>query len=296
MKIRHMKYFVALAEELHFGKAASRLNISQPPLSQQIKQLETNIGVILFKRTKHKVELTNAGKVLLDEAYIILEQIDKAIKKTVKTEKGESGELILGFSSHSMFDVLPIILSDFYHKYPLVNVKVKQVSTSEQIQALNKGEIQAGLLCPPINDTSLCLKNIYEQKLILALPIDHPLNTNSNSIDIDCLNQYPFIMTPRNIGPGYYDNVISICFDVGFSPNIIQEANDLHTCISLVSTGMGIALVPASLKQYRKEGVVYKDINTHKTIKTTIAWHQNNSSKVLENFLKIANDIFKFDF
>jgi len=286
-----MEYFIALAEELHFGRAAKRLNISQPPLSQQIKQLEKNMEVTLFNRTKHKVELTNSGKVFLEDAYKIMDSIDQAVKKTIKAEKGESGELTLGFTSNSIYDVLPEILSEFYKYYPSINIVVKQMSTSEQVQALNDEKLQAGLLCPPIDKKNLFMQEIYEQSFIAVLPTNHPLNNSEKSIRVKDLNKYPFIMTPRDIGPGYYDNVINICFDVGFSPNIVQEATDLHTCISLVSAGLGVSLVPTSLKQYQKEGVVYKNIENNKTITTAAAWKKNNASNILNNFLEIISNL-----
>lgn len=286
-----MEYFIAVAEELHFGRAAKRLNISQPPLSQQIKQLERSMGVTLFKRTKHKVEITNAGRTFLEEAYAIMSSIDSAVNKTRKAEKGESGELVLGFSSNSMYDVLPEILKQFYQSYPSINIIVKQMSTSEQVQALNEQKIQIGLLCPPIDKTNLFIKDIHEQNFISVIPENHFLDDGRSIVNVRDLNKLPFIMTPRSIGPGYYDSVINICFESGFSPNIIQEAADLHTCISLVSTGMGVSLVPASLKQYQKKGVVFKNIDTIKNTRIALAWKQDNTSNVLNHFLDIVNSI-----
>lgn len=255
--------------------------------------MEKNIGVTLFYRTNHYVELTDAGKTFLKEAYDIMQHIDNAIEKAIKAEKGTRGELIIGFSSNSMYDVLPKTLKAFNRNYPSINVKVQQMSTSEQVKALNNEEIQIGILCPPIDQTNLYIKHIFEQNVIAVLPESHSLNNRNNFVNVEDLNNDNYIMPPRRIGPGYYDNIVNICFDAGYSPNIIQEAVDLHTCVSLVSTGMGVALVPKSLEQYQKEGVVFKNINVNKTIKTAIAWKPENTTNIIKNFLKVINEIYK---
>src|SRR5699024_10768648 len=196
-----------------------------------------------------------------------------------------------GFSSNPMYDVLPEILRRFYKIYPSINIVVKQMSSSEQVQALNEQQIQIGLLCPPIDKTNLFIKDVHEQNFMAVIPEKHFLNNGKDFVSVKELSKESFIMTPRNIGPGYYDTVINICFEVGFSPDIIQEAADLHTSISLVSTGMGVSLVPESLKQYQKKGVVFKKIDSIKTTKIAMAWRQDNNYNVLNNFLKVVNSI-----
>lgn len=295
MQIHQLKYFITVAEELHFGKAAKRLNISQPPLSQQIKKLENNLGVLLFNRTKRKVELTEVGNLFLQDAYKILEQIETSTNKVEQYTQGEIGELNLGYSSYCIFDVLPMVLKEFYQGYPNVKVNLKHLGTAQQILAFKDSEIQVGLLCPPIDQSNLSLEMIYHQPFIVALPSDHPLveKCKDDSIDIKRLENYPFILTPRNIGPGYYDKIINLCFDANFSPNIILEVNDLHELISLVSTGLGISIVPQSLNQYQKSNVVYKKLNNNKyKVDTAVAYKNDHNSEVVANFLKITRKQF----
>lgn len=294
MKIQQLKYFIAVAERLHFGEAAKALNISQPPLSQQIQKLEETLEVKLFYRTKRKVELTDAGKMFLQEAYKITDQIDASAKKLKQHSDGEIGELVLGYSSYSIFDVLPMILNKFYRLYPTVNVKLKHLSTASQVEAFKNSEIQVGLLCPPIEQTNLKVELIYKQPFIIALPSCHPLarDHSGNSLDISDLAGSSFILTPRTIGPGYYDSIINICFDANFSPNIVQEVNDLHELVSLVSTGLGVSIVPESIIQYKKSNVVYKKLNDNVfKVDTAVVHKEDETSPIVFNFINIAKEL-----
>lgn len=291
MQIHQLKYFIAVAEELHFGKAAKKLNISQPPLSQQIKKLEDHLKVKLFNRTKRKVELTQVGKLFLKDAYKIVEQIEASTNKLTQYTSGEIGELNLGYSSYCIFDVLPMLLKDFYQEYPEVKVNLKHLGTARQIEAFKESEIHIGLLCPPIDQTNLNLELIYHQPFVIALPSNYEIaiNNESDSIDLSLLKNYPFILTPRHIGPGYYDTIINICFDNNFSPNVVLEVNDLHELISLVSTGLGVSIVPKSLIQYQKSNVVFKKLNNDKyKVDTAIAYKKSENSQVVFNFLEIT--------
>lgn len=293
MKFHQLEYFIAVAEELHFGKAADRLNISQPPLSQQIKKLEDNLNIKLFNRTKRRVELTNAGQLFLQDAYKILEQVDLATDKLKQSEDGEIGELVLGYSSYSIFDILPMILKEFYKEYPKINLKLRHMATREQEEAFQNSDIHVGLLCPPIDQEDLHLDIIYRQPFVAAVPSDHPLAAK-HSLNIEDLADYPFIMTPRSIGRGYYDNILNICFDGGFSPHVIQEVNELHELISLVSTGLGISIVPKSLIQFKKSNVTYMTLNNDQYyVDTAIVYKNNESSKIVFNFLEIAKKILR---
>lgn len=296
LKFHQLEYFIAVAEELHFGKAADKLNISQPPLSQQIKKLEDNLNIKLFNRTKRRVELTNSGQLFLQDAYKILEQVEMATDKLKQSSNGEIGELVLGYSSYSIFDILPMILKEFYKLYPNINLKLKHMSTSEQEAAFQNSEIHVGLLCPPINQKELHLDVIYSQPFVVALPSDHPLvnRGEKHSLNIRELSNYPFIMTPRSIGRGYYDRIINICFDGNFSPQVVQEVNELHELISLVSTGLGISIVPKSLTQFNKDNVTYMMLNNDNyLVETALVCKSNETSKIVFNFLEIAKKILR---
>ncbi|MGM8212252.1 LysR family transcriptional regulator [Virgibacillus sp. W0430] len=295
MQIHQLKYFIAVAENLHFGQAAKQLNISQPPLSQQIMKLEESLKVQLFNRTKRKVELTDAGRVFLQEAYKIIEQIEATAYKIQQHSNGETGELTLGYSSYAIFDVLPIVLREFYALYPTVNVKLKHLSTAKQLEAFKNSDIQVGLLCPPIEQKQLTLEYIYDQPFIVALPATHPLaKQDGASIDVKDLAQSPFILTPRDIGTGFYDAIINICFEANFSPNIIQEVNELHELISLVSTGLGVSIVPESLNQYKKSNVIFKKLNNDQfKVDTALVYKESETSPVVFNFIKLVKNVLK---
>lgn len=296
MQIHQLRYFIAVAEHLHFGNAARSLNISQPPLSQQIKKLEETLDVQLFNRTKRKVELTEAGKMFLQEAYKILEQIELSKDKLKQHSDGELGEIILGYASYSIFDVLPTILSRFYKLYPNVNVTLKHLSTSKQLEAFKDSEIQLGLLCPPIDQPDLSFEIIYKQPFIVALPANHPLLDihQGESLDAKELSSCSFILTPRSIGTGYYDSIINLCFDAHFSPRVIQEVNDLHELISLVSTGLGVSIVPKSLIQYKKSNVIYKKLSDDSyLVDTALVYKKEEQSPIVYNFIKVAREVLQ---
>lgn len=291
MQIRQLEYFIAVAEELHFGRAAIRLNMTQPPLSLQIQKLEDFLEVKLFNRSKHHVELTEVGKIFLVEAKKILNEIENSINIVKKASKGDVGELKIGYTSHSVYKILPNILQIYYKKFPLVDVKLQQLSTNEQTQALLNNKIQIGLLSPPVNNPDIILETIHREPLIIALPSNHPLALDTSPVSVKDLENNPFIITSRDKGTGFYDLIINIFREVDLKPNIIQEVNELHTAISLVSTGLGITIVPLSLEQHKKKNVIYKplkdiDIN----LSTCIAWNNSKKNSLIENFLEVVKD------
>jgi len=296
MQVHQLRYFIAVAEELHFGKAAEKLNMSQPPLSQQIKKLENELNVTLFNRTKRSVTLTNVGKLFLKDAYDILKRIEVSSDRVIKYAHGEIGEINLGYASYCIFDVLPMILKDFYKKYPEVKVNLRHLTTAQQLDAFNHSQIDIGLLCPPVDDAKLTLEPIYQQPFVAVIPSDSELakESSNNSIDISQLKSYPFIMTPRDVGSGYYDAIINICFEAHFSPQVILEVNDLHELISLVSTGLGVSIVPESLVQYQKSNVVFKKLNHDAfQVDTAIAFKEEAKTEVVNNFLTITKNIMQ---
>src|SRR5699024_1801015 len=270
MQIRHLYYFITVAEELHFGRAARRLNMTQPPLSMQIQQLENILEVKLFHRTRRQVKLTQAGKTFLDDAKHIINDIENATNTVKKVHNGTMGQLKIGYTSTAIYEILPSILKLYYAKYPSVDVKLQLLSTNEQSQAFYEKKIHIGLLFPPVENSNLNLKNIYKEPLIIALPSNHPLATSSLPICTSDLTNSAFIITSREVGTGFYDIIINTCYKSGFSPNIVQEVNDLHTAITLVSTGLGITFVPLSLKQYKQRNVVYR---TLRDVELTIDTH-----------------------
>lgn len=288
IELRHLRYFIAVAEELHFGRAAERLHIAQPPLSYQIRQLETEIGFQLFRRTKRKVELTDAGQVFLEECQRIFQQLEQAIQTGQKTSRGEMGQLAIGFVSSAAYNVLPIALQHFRQQFPAVDLALQELTTDQQIQRLGDGRIDVGFLRPPVEDESLSLSIVLQEPLVVALPTSHRL-ANESQISLKSIAHESFILFPRSIAPGLYDQIIALCQQADFSPRVVQEAIQMQTTVSLVAAEMGIAIVPVSLQNLQRRGVVYRSLQ-EPTPKATIAiaWKRDNISSTVQRFLEVV--------
>jgi len=292
MELRHLHYFIAVAEELHFSRAAQRLNISQPPLSQQIRQLEDGIGVRLFKRTKRHVELTPAGLVFLDEARRIVAMSEDAVRRTIRADRGEIGQLAMGFIGSANHSVLPHVIREFRRRFPDVETTLTEMNTSHQIEAFLERRIQVGFLRPPqgIEDKGITVEPIFREPLMVAMPGNHPLR-RLTFIPLRLLAKEPFIMIPRQRGPGFFDHIIALCQQEGFSPNIVLEASQFHTIIGLVAAGIGLAVMPATMQRSRIEGVVFRTIAGGPETVLDIAWRTDDHSLVLHNFLAVAREV-----
>jgi len=289
MELRHLTYFVAVAEELHFGRAAKRLNISQPPLSQQIRQLEEEIGVRLFNRTKRSVKITPAGLVFLAEARRILSMSGEAVRRAVRADKGEIGNLAVGFIGSANYSVLPLVIREFRKQYQDVELSLTEMNTSHQLEALRDERIHVGFLRPPrgIQEEGLSVEPVFREPLVVALPRNHPLRKET-SVPLRLLAKEPFIMIPRQRGPGFFDYMIALCQQEGFSPYVVLEASQFHTVIGLVAAGIGVAVLPASMQRSRIEGAVFRTIAGAAETVLYMAWVSGNQSLVLRNFLAVA--------
>ncbi len=259
MELRHLRYFRMVATELHFGRAAEKLHIAQPPLSQQIKQLEIELGFELFTRTKRSVALTPAGEVFLVEVDNILKNLDRAIDIGRKTSRGELGQISIGFVGSATYNILPLMLQRFRDGYPHVQIELHELTTDRQLIWLREGKIDIGLIRPPIVDLDVSVEIIFEESLIVALPATHQL-ASVESVDLSALATAPFILFPRQLAPGLYDPIITICRAAGFSPMVVQECIQIQTIISLVSANMGVSIVPESTQDIQRQGVAYKPI------------------------------------
>jgi DNA-binding transcriptional LysR family regulator len=291
MELRHLRYFIAVAEELHFTKAAERLHIAQPPLSQQIQQLEAELGVKLFHRkTKRQVQLTEAGKVFLQEAYQLLVQLETAVALTQRIGRGQTGQLRIGFTSLVIYDLLPLILRQFHEHFQEVELVLRELTTSQQEQALRDSLIHVGFAHPPLEDDTLSYKCIHRQTLVVALSSTHSL-AQQEQISVRSLLCEPLIVFPRYLAPGLYDRIMSLFGQENCKPNITQEAIQMQTIIGLVSTGMGVAITPSSLQNLQRSGVAYRPIVEQvPVIETAIIWQQNSLTPILENFLQCTQN------
>lgn len=291
MELRHLKYFQAVAEELHFGKAAVRLKMAQPPLSLQIRQLEEEMGVALFLRTKRSVELTEEGKVFLEKVYPLFESLDKAIETVKMVSRGEVGEIVIGFIATAAYDILPIIIKHYRIQYPGIHVVLKQLTTSEQLKALQEGTIHIAILSEPKESNEINFELIRKEPLVVALPKEHSLAAKTSSIELINLSNEPFVLTRRTANQNYYDAVINCCYQEGFSPQIEQETGEMSTVISLVAAGIGIALVPASMQLLLQNDVVYQKIKNNKfNTVTAFAWRSENQSPIVHAFIDLVKE------
>ncbi len=296
MELRHLRYFVTLAEELHFGRAAERLHIAQPPLSQQIRQLERELGFELFHRTKRSVQLTEAGQVFLSEVQQILKQLQQAIQAGRQTSRGEIGQLVVGFVSSAAYNILPTLLRTFRSSVPGVRLELHELTTDQQLEWLREGRMDVGFLRPPIEENTFSWETIFQEPLMVALPETHLL-ANQSDVCLRSLADELFILFPRILAPGLYDLIISLCQQAGFSPSVAQEAIQMQTIVSLVAAQMGVAIVPASLQNLQRTGVVYKNIQEPsskvaiiKDVGVAIAmiWRRNETSPTVHGFLEIV--------
>ena len=289
MELRHLRYFVTLAEELHFGRAAEKLHISQPPLSMQIRVLEGELGVMLFNRTQRHAALTQAGHALLQEARQILARVEQTVLITRRAGRGEIGELAVGFISVADYNVLPVVLREFRRKFPLVNLTLREATTDAQIRDLIAGRLDVGFLLPPVTEAALESVSILREPLIAALPEKHPLAKKAGKLALEKLKDEPFILFPRTNAPGLYDDVVSCCKAAGFSPRVEQEATQMQTIISLVSAELGVALIPASLTNLRRTGVIYKPLKQQTPLtEIHLAWRRGDELPALRVFVDLA--------
>ncbi len=290
MELRHLRYFVAVAEELHFGRAATRLSIVQPSLSQQIRQLEDELGFPLLHRTKRSVELTDAGKVFLSEARDVLAQVQNAKRAAQRAYRGEMGRLVIGYISSSAFDLLPAMLSAYREHFPHVEVILREMTTQEQVRALEEGHIQVGLLRLPISTPLVSVEVVRREPIVCVLPELHPL-ARQERIALSSLAHEPFVLQSRQLGGGYYVQLMKLCLSSGFTPNVIQEVTETYVIVSLVAAGIGVSLVPLSTSNIRSQGVVYRELEgINAQTEIAVAWQRNMRSAIVQNFLLVARE------
>jgi DNA-binding transcriptional LysR family regulator len=264
MDLRRIRYFVVLAETLHFGRAASSLNITQPPLSQQIQVLEEELGARLFERSNRRVELTPAGKALLPEARALLAQAERTSTVAARAQRGEIGELRIGFLGSAAFTVvIPRLILTYRQRFPGVRLRIEELTTQEQLAALLEQRLDVAIVrsvqapdLPPI----LRATRLLQDSLVVALPAWHRLAEVAKPLSIGALANEPFVMYPRESGTGVYDQIIALCRQAGFAPTVAQEAHAMATIVGLVGAGLGVAVVPESLRGIGANGVVYRPL------------------------------------
>ncbi len=290
MELRHLRYFVAVAEELHFGRAAARLFIAQPPLSQQIQQLERELGVMLFQRTSRRVQLTPAGEVFLTGARQTLADLAAAVHSTQRAARGETGWLGIGFAASATYDLLPAVLHDFRECFPDVALSLMELNAVEQSAALRDRSIHVGFARPHTDEADVAVEAVLRESFLVALPAAHPL-AGLPLLSLALLASEPFVSFPERPLPSYAQVVRAVCAGVGFAPRVVQEVREMQTAISLVAAGLGIALLPASVQHLHRDGVVYRPLpDDAPRTELAVITRKEDASPTLHNFLGIVRE------
>jgi DNA-binding transcriptional LysR family regulator len=291
MELRTLRYFAALAEELHFGRAAQRLAITQPPLSLAIRGLEQELGVELFIRTRRRVALTHAGSVFLEHVRGVLARAAESAEAARAAARGEVGRLAIGFMSASIYTLLPAVLRAFRESHGGVRLELQELTLPQQITALRRGDIQVAIVRPPVADAELDSAVVLSEPMLAALPAGHPLNS-LRRIGIQRLREQPFVMFQRAPGLVLHHLVLGFCLQHGFTPRVAQEASQTHAVAGLVAAGIGVALVPRSAQEIRLRGVEYRPIvERTPAVETAIAWRRDATSPVVDAFVATARRV-----
>ncbi|MGA3310939.1 MAG: LysR family transcriptional regulator [Xanthobacteraceae bacterium] len=290
MELRHLRYFVAVAEELNFTRAAKRLGISQPGLSLQIRQLEKELDTPLFHRRTRGVELTNAGKLMLEEAHVILKQVETTKIGVRRRGRGETGRINVGSSGGGYFHpLIPAIIREYGMKYPDIVLTPEASNSALAVARLRTGQIDIAFIRPPIGDNDgLVIEPLVDEDFLMVLPAGHALS-GSASAPLAALAKETFVLPPRAINPGAYDSVIAACHRAGFSPALGQEAPEIMSVVPLVAARLGVSIVPRSTSRIHADGVFFVAIEgraPHTEI--CLAHRRDDRSPAVQNFVAVA--------
>jgi len=283
MEFRHLRYLVTLAEELHFGRAANRLNISQPPLSQQIRQLEQELGIQIFERTKRRVRLTEPGRRIVEEAHHVLARVEHFTTVASRASGGEIGRLSIGVRG----GVSPIVVDTLRllgQQYPGIRVELHYLSTGMQLEALREGRINIGFLNLPVHDSTLAIETIRTEPLRMALPKTHAL-ARLQKIPLSALANQSIVLFPRRVTPGLHDTITAACRKEGVALNVVHEVDSMVGGLTLVSAGMGIAFATPSVQRLWPD-IAFRQISPEILAEEGVAYTHSALSPVVEVFLR----------
>jgi DNA-binding transcriptional LysR family regulator len=285
--MRDLRAFLVLAEELHFGEAAKRLGVAQPPLSQTIKRLETKLGCALFERHTRRTDLTEAGMALREATTRIMDELGRAVSDARRLDAGESGSLAVGFPTTVAVTILPKILRDFRDRNPRIELRLQEVPSMEQVERIRAGSLDLGFVNEPIARPELQSVSVQIEPFDLLLPAKHKLLRRRGPIPVEALSNEGFIMFPRKLGAAFNDRILAICQVGNFTPRVVQEALTWSTIAALVDANIGVSLVPTSLRRLRVGNVVYRSIipSSVQTF-TSVVWRAENRRPALLRFLE----------
>jgi DNA-binding transcriptional LysR family regulator len=289
MELRHVRYFLAVAEEKNFTRAAARVRIGQPPLSQQIKDLEAEVGAPLFHRIPQGAELTEAGRAFLEGVRVIPMQAERAIRAAQRAARGEIGSLRVGFTSSAVFNpVVTSTIRSFRRAYSDVDLTLEEANTAPLVVGLQDGELDAVFLRSDAPGDDLQLRHLSEEPMLVVLPASHPV-AKSVEIDLVRLRNEVLILTPRDIWPTLFDTVIQACRQAGFEPALGQSAPQISSVVNLVAAELVFSLVPASMRQLQVTGVAYREVKGNAPIaRLALAFRRGDTSQIVRNFIAQA--------
>ena len=290
MELRHLRYFVAVAEELHFGRAALRLRLAQPALSQQIKQLEKEVGVLLLSRTKRTVALTEPGRVFLVEARRTLDSAEQAIRTARRASRGETGTLRVGYVDLATWLGFPAILRQFRQRFSSVNVILVELHREPQREALIRGDLDVGFFTLSERDQGLAVASIASEPLVVALPSGHP-RAGELRLLLSDLSEENWVLFPRELRTVYVELILRHCREAGFVPRIVQEASQLHALAGLVSAGVGITMLPRAMAAAPRQGIVYRPLEDAPILPFHVVWPERNQNPAARQFVDVARDL-----
>lgn len=292
MELRHLRYFVAVAKELHFRRAAERLGIKQPPLSAQIRQLEGELGTPLFHRMTRGVTLTEAGEVLLEDARLILNRVDQAKLDVGRTARGESGHVGVGFAGATPFHPLvPAIIKACHSRYPGIVMSPVISNTARLMSGVRNGECDVAFVRPPLLDSQgLAVHTLVHEAMLIVLPSDHPL-AQREAIPLAAIADETLIVAPRELDPGFYDHVIESCRRAGFTPKLGLPGPQIAAFVGMVAAGLGVAIVPECFQQIQPPGVSYLRIEGEAPLASIALIHrQADRSPAVRQFVSVARE------
>jgi DNA-binding transcriptional LysR family regulator len=289
--IRQLRYFQAVAEELHFGRAAARLAIAQPALSRQVQQLEEELGTPLLRRTQRRVELLPAGALLLERARAIQHDLAQALADARRTGAGELGRLALGFIHSSTYGLLPAMVGRFRQLYPGIELELQELPITAQHAALLRGTIDLGLLRVQPAPPELEVLPVMPDPFVLAVPAKHPLAQRTR-VRLKAVAGEPFVMFPRDGSPLFHERIQALFEQAGIRPRVAQHATQIHTVLGLVGAGLGLAIVPASGRNLRPRNVRFVQIaDKAEPLHVALAWRRGHDTPAVRSFRKVAQEV-----
>ncbi len=291
-ELHHLKCFVALYSELNFHRAATRLNMTQPSLSRQIKLLEHRLGVELFERSKHSVRPTAAGRIFWREAVGLLEHVRQSELVAIRAARGDVGSVMLGFVASAVYDLVASVVRTLSETHPDIEVSLREANSLEQIQGLNTGSIDLGIVRMDFRQPGLCVEKLVDEPFVLALPADHPL-CGRDRIDLTALNGLPYVLFGASGWRPFHEMLVGFFRARGVAPKVVQYMNSTLSVLALVRAGIGVSLVPAGATSLRLDGIVYRRVDGCADLHSEIfvTWRADNDNPALPATLALVREV-----